>query len=64
MLLTTDYDISSTESYKQDSWVAFANYWFRFQILAYLELPLYALQSKRKAWFVLPFSLLEAPSSG
>ena len=45
------YDISSTESYKRDNWVSFANYWFRFQILAYIELPFFAWKTNRKGWF-------------
>ena len=45
------YDISSTEQYRRDSWTSFANYWFRFQILAYIELPLFAWRTDRKSWF-------------
>lgn len=52
------YDISSTETYSRDSWVAFANYWFRFQILAYLELPIYAWRSNRKLWFTASVTII------
>lgn len=45
------YDISTTEPYQRDSWTAFANYWFRFQVMAYLELPLFAWKTGRKEWF-------------
>ena len=45
------YDISSTEPYKRDNWFSFANYWFRFQILAYIELPMYAWNTGKKVWF-------------
>ncbi|KAJ8601032.1 hypothetical protein CTAYLR_007961 [Chrysophaeum taylorii] len=44
------YDVSSTEPFLRDSWIAFANYWLRFQIGAYVELPLYALQTGRTDW--------------
>ncbi|CAJ1336514.1 unnamed protein product [Effrenium voratum] len=45
------YDISSTEQYDRDSWFALANYWFRFQIGAYIELPYYAARTGKCAWF-------------
>ena len=47
------YDITTTEPYQRDSWVAFANYWFRFQVLAYLELPWFAWKTGRKVWFLM-----------
>eukprot|EP00965_Chrysotila_dentata_P043175 1434433-Pleurochrysis_carterae.AAC.1 len=45
------YDISTTEPYQRDSWLSYANYWLRFQLGAYIELPMYAWNSKRYGWF-------------
>lgn len=44
-------DISSTEAYQGDDWYDFAKYWFRFQVLAYLELPYFSLKTGRYMWF-------------
>jgi len=52
------YDISSTEPYQRDSWVAFGNYWFRFQIMAYLELPVFAWKTGRKLWFFATITII------
>lgn len=52
------YDVSSTEPYQRDSWVAFANYWFRFQIMAYMELPAFAWKTNRKAWFFATITII------
>mmetsp|Transcript_29012 Transcript_29012/g.66669 ORF Transcript_29012/g.66669 Transcript_29012/m.66669 type:complete len:379 (+) Transcript_29012:68-1204(+) len=44
-------DISSTEPYQRDSLWHFFQYWFRFTVLIWVELPYYAFRTKRWDWF-------------
>eukprot|EP00929_Paragymnodinium_shiwhaense_P008111 TRINITY_DN112043_c0_g1_i1.p1 TRINITY_DN112043_c0_g1~~TRINITY_DN112043_c0_g1_i1.p1 ORF type:complete len:394 (+),score=48.56 TRINITY_DN112043_c0_g1_i1:163-1344(+) len=43
-------DISSTEKYQRDSWFCFFQYWVHFNVLIWLELPNYTVQTKRYRW--------------
>lgn len=42
-----ELDISSTETYQRDSFLAFLWYYFRFAVLIYAELPLYCIKTKQ-----------------
>lgn len=46
-----ELDISSTEKFQRDSWLAFGSYWLHFVALIWIELPLYAMKTKKWTWF-------------
>jgi len=45
-----EWDISSTEGYRRDSFANFLMYYFHFGYLIYAELPMYCIKSKRWEW--------------
>lgn len=44
-------DITETVTFQRDSWSHFFNYWMRFVLLIWVDLPYYAIRTRNWNWF-------------